>query len=369
MKTGFVWHERYCWHDYGAFAGPMRNVYPVEPGDAAEHAETKRRIKNLLDATEFTERLTPVKPRAATMDELLLVHTRNYIDSVKALSDGNGGEVGFAAFVGPGSSEIAALSAGGVIAATDAVMSGAVDNAYALVRPPGHHAQAATGMGYCVFANIALAVRHARKVYGLDRIAAVDWDVHHGNGTQSVFYDDPGVLTISIHQDGVFPRNSGYISEIGEGRGTGYNINIPLPPGCGDGAYRAAFQRVVLPALHAYRPQAIFVACGFDAGMNDPLARMMLGPETFRWMTAETLQAARNLCGGRLIMAHEGGYHAPSVPFLALPVFEELVGERAPVENPMSALVASFPATGLQPHQESFVEAARRAAQSHAWRK
>ncbi len=164
MKTGFVWHERYCWHDYGAFAGPMRNVYPVEPGDAAEHAETKRRIKNLLDATEFTERLTPVKPRAATIDELLLVpHARLYRQREEAVGcqrwPGR-----FCSLVGPGSYEIAALSAGGVMAATDAVMSGAVDNAYALVRPPGHHAQAGTGMGYCVFANIALAVKHARRV-------------------------------------------------------------------------------------------------------------------------------------------------------------------------------------------------------------
>ncbi len=168
----------------------------------------------------------------------------------------------------------------------------------------------------------------------------VDWDVHHGNGTQSVFYDDPGVLTVSIHQDGVFPRNSGYISETGEGRGIGYNINIPLPPGCGDGAYRAAFERVVLPALHAYRPQAIFVACGFDAGMNDPLARMMLVPNPSADDRRDAA-GARDLCGGRSSWRMKAAITLR--PFPSLPCgFRGLVGERAPIENPMSALSQHF---------------------------
>jgi len=369
MATGFVWHERYCWHDAGAFAGPMRALYPVEPGQAAEHAETKRRIKNLLDATEFSERLTPVKARLAGDDELARIHTRDYIAHVKSLSANGGGDTGVNAFIGPGGYDIAALSAGGVIEAADAVLSGKVRNCYALVRPPGHHAEPSRGMGFCVFANIALAVAHAKGVHQLDRIAVVDWDVHHGNGTQNAFWSDPSVLTISIHQEGVFPRNSGHTHETGEGRGEGYNINLPLPAGSGEGAYHACFERVILPALEAFRPQLILVACGFDAGINDPLGRMTLGPESFRWMTRQILQAAGDLCGGRVVMAHEGGYHAASVPFLALPVFEELTGARASIDNPVSALVASFPPSILLPHQEAAIEASRKVAVGHAWRR
>ena len=369
MATGFVWHERYCWHDPGAFAGPLRAIYPVEPGLPHETADTKRRIKNLLDATEFSERLTPVKPRMATDEELLRVHTREYLALIKSLSSDKGGEAGPVATLSAGGYEVAALSAGGVIAATDAVMTGAVQNRYALVRPPGHHAEASRGMGFCIFANIALAASHARAKYGLDRIAVVDWDVHHGNGTQSAFWNDPAVLSISIHQEGVFPRDSGHAHETGEGRGAGYNINLPLPAGSGEGAYRACFERVILPALDAYKPQLIFVACGFDAGLFDPLARMTLGPEAFRWMTAQVLDAARRHCGGRLVMAHEGGYHAASVPFLALPVFEELTGTRAPFDNPISALAATFPSTHLLPHQEAAIEATRQITHEQAWRK
>lgn len=369
MRTGFVWHERYCWHDAGAFAGPMRALYPVEPGQAAEHAETKRRIKNLLDAIDFTDKLTTIKPRMAADEDLLRVHTSEYLAHVKALSGGAGGDTGVNAFIGPGGFDIAALSSGGVIAAADAVLKGDVENSYALVRPPGHHAEAHRGMGFCIFANIALAVQFAKARHGLDKIAVVDWDVHHGNGTQSAFYDDPSVLTISIHQEGVFPRDSGHVGDTGAGRGAGYNINLPLPPGSGEGAYRACFDRVILPALHAYKPQMIFVACGFDAGLNDPLARMTLGPESFRWMAASMVKTARELCGGRLMMAHEGGYHAASVPFLALPVFEELTGLSAGIENPVSALAASFPPSPLLAHQEAPIEAARRIAEGHGWRR
>ncbi len=368
MRTGLVWHERYCWHDAGAFAGPMRALYPVEPGQSAEHAETKRRIKNLLDASEFIDYLTPVKPRIASGEELLRIHTSAYLAHVKYLSVNSGGDTGVNAFIGPGGLEIAVLSAGGAIAAVDAVISGQVDNCYALVRPPGHHAEPGRGMGFCVFANIALAIAQARAKHRLERVAVVDWDVHHGNGTQMAFWTDPSVLTISIHQEGVFPRNSGHVTEIGEGVGAGYNINLPLPPGSGDGAYRACFDRVILPALQAFKPDLIVVACGFDAGINDPLARMMLGPESFRWMTAEVLKSAQQLCGGRLVMVHEGGYHAASVPFLAMPVFEELTGIKAPFENPVSALVASFPPSPLLAHQESAIEASRKIALSHNWR-
>ena len=243
------------------------------------------------------------------------------------------------------------------------MVRGEVRNAYALVRPPGHHAEPDGGMGFCIFANLAIAIRHAQARHGIARAAVVDWDVHHGNGTQACFYDDPSVLTISIHQTGVFPQGtSGAPEETGHGAGAGRNINIALPAGSGSAAYRAAFDRVVLPALAAFRPELILGACGLDAGNNDPLGRMTLGPEDFRWMTAAVRDAAERQCGGRLVLSHEGGYHAPTAPFLALPIFEELAGEASGVVNPVANRMAGLPRDILLPHQDAAVEASRRAA-------
>jgi acetoin utilization deacetylase AcuC-like enzyme len=177
--------------------------------------------------------------------------------------------------------------------AFDAVISGKAPNAYALVRPPGHHAIADLGMGFCLFANAAVPIMHARAMHGVGRIAVVDWDVHHGNGTQAAFYGDPDVLTISLHQDNLFPPNSGALDENGEGAGKGYNLNIPLPPGCGNGAYLEAFAASCVPALERFKPELIVVASGFDASGVDPLGRMMVSsPRAIRAMTACWLEAA-----------------------------------------------------------------------------
>jgi acetoin utilization deacetylase AcuC-like enzyme len=294
------------------------------------------------------------------------VHTASHIVQVKDLSAGNGGQLGFSAFTGPGGYEIALLAAGATMAATEAVISGSVGNAYALVRPPGHHAGPTGSMGFCIFNNIAIAIRAAQARHGIGRVAIVDWDVHHGNGTQAVFYDDPTVLAISLHQDGVFPQVGqppfGAITETGSGKGVGSTINVPLPAGSGTGAYRAAFDRIVLPALNAFKPEMIVVACGLDAGNHDALGRMTLGPEDFRWMTLAVMSAATTLCGGRLVLSHEGGYHAPSAPFLALPIFEALSDKSSGVDNPIANRMAGLPSPILLPHQEAAVEAARTAA-------
>jgi acetoin utilization deacetylase AcuC-like enzyme len=363
MTTALVWHEKLMWFDTGTFAGPMPVGGWVQPGDPAENPEAKRRIKNLLDATGMTARMSVITPSPATDDDILRVHTSAYLAKVKALSAAYGGQIGVSAFTGPGGYELALLSAGAAIAATDAVLTGAASNAYAFTRPPGHHAEPDTGMGFCVFANIAIAARHAMARHGLKRIAVVDWDVHHGNGTQACFYDDPSVLAISLHQDGNFPQGaSGTVQETGIGAGVGATINVPLPPGSGRGAYRAAFDRVVLPALDRFKPELIFVASGLDAGNNDPLGRMMLLPEDFRWMTAAVRDAAARLCGGRLVVAHEGGYSAYTAPFLALPIFEELTGIPSGIENPMTVRLAKVPVSILAPHEAAVVEAARNVA-------
>lgn len=367
MATALVWHERMMWFDGGsAFAGLMRGVYPVQPGEAPESPEAKRRIKNLLDASGYIGAFTVLTPAEASEEDVRRVHTAAHLADVKAKSLAYGGQLGQSAFIGSGSYEIAMLAAGATIAATDAVLQGRVANAYALVRPPGHHAVPDGGMGFCVFNNIAVAARFAQARHGVGRIAVVDWDVHHGNGTQVCFYGDPSVLTISLHQEGNFPRIEqsihGAVEERGSEAGHGFAINVPLPAGSGGGAYRNAFERVVLPALDAFRPELIFVACGLDAGNNDPLGRMALGPEDFRWMTAAVKGAAARHCSGRLVLSHEGGYHAPTAPFLALPILEELTGVASGIPNPVADRAVGHPASALKPHEAAAIARARAAA-------
>ena len=226
-----------------------------------------------------------------------------------------------------------------MIAACDAVLDGEVDNVYALCRPPGHHALAGEGMGFCIFGNVSVAAHHLRSARGLGRVAIVDWDVHHGNGTQSAFYDDPSVLTISLHQDGCFPLFSGAVEENGEGAGAGANINVPLPRGGGRGAYVAAFERVVVPALERFSPDFIIVANGLDAGALDPLGRMQMHSDGYRELTKLMMGAADRLCEGRLVVEHEGGYSSAYVPFCGLAIVEQLSGLSSGVEDPMLEFV------------------------------
>jgi acetoin utilization deacetylase AcuC-like enzyme len=181
--------------------------------------------------------------------------------------------------------KIVLLALGGCLQAADAVLHGQIENAYALIRPIGHHAEADRGRGFCIFGNAAITARHAQKIHGLERIATVGWEVHHGNGTQWAFYDDPSILTIYIHQDGYYPPDSGTIDEIGEGDGKGYSLNIPLPAGSGHGAYIAAIERVVLPPLKVFNLELILVPSGFDANVMDPLGRMLNTSKTYSTMT------------------------------------------------------------------------------------
>jgi acetoin utilization deacetylase AcuC-like enzyme len=358
MPTGFVFHELYLWHNTWNWALVFPPGLTVQPGEHAENPETKRRFKNLLEVSGLMDHLTPIKPRPATEAEILRFHTPAHLDKIRRMSAAGGGDASELTPFGSGSYEIALLSAGGTIEAIDAVLSGQVRNAYALVRPPGHHATQDVGMGFCLFGNVAIAVMHAQAVRGVGRVATVDWDVHHGNGTQAAFYDSPDVLTISLHQDNLFPANSGGLHERGIGRGEGYNLNIPLPPGCGDGAYIEAMRRVVLPALERYRPDIIVVPSGFDASGVDPLGRMMVSTEGFRQMTRLLMEAADRLCGGRLLMSHEGGYSAMYAPYCGLAVLEEMSGHRTAVNAPWGPHIAAWGQQALQPHQAAAIDAA-----------
>jgi acetoin utilization deacetylase AcuC-like enzyme len=336
----------------------------VEPYRHIENPDPKRRFYNLLAVSGLLDRLVRIAPRRATDNELLRVHTPTHLDRVKTLSAGNGGDTGVNARIAAGGFEIAALSAGGAITAVEAVLDGTVRNAYVLTRPPGHHAEPDRGMGFCIFANGAIAARHALATQRVGRIAFVDWDVHHGNGTQRAFYDDPRVLTISIHQEQCFPPDQGGIEEIGVGPGTGYNLNIPLPPGCGEGAYRRVFERIVLPALNAFAPDLIFVISGYDAGIFDPLGRMMLHAGAFRRLGEIIREASDSLCRGRLILLHEGGYCPATVPFFALAVLEELAGVHTGVVDPLYERHRIAAGQALQPHQSALIDTLAETAES-----
>jgi acetoin utilization deacetylase AcuC-like enzyme len=359
-KTGFVWHERYMWHTTGIAAGVAPAGGYLEPGlFHLEEPSSKRRIRNLLEVTGLVDELHSIKPRAATEQQILRIHDAAYIERLKALSAIGFGDAGEKAPLGPDTWPIAQLAAGGCIAAADAIVRSDVINAYALVRPPGHHAERDRARGFCFLANVAITIAHLRSMHGLQRIATVDWDVHHGNGTQSIFFRDPHVLTISIHEQGNYPPDSGNLDEIGEDEGRGANINVPLPPGSGHDAYLAVIDRVVLPALQKFKPQMIIVPSGFDSCIFDPLGRQMTVAETFRRMTRALVGAADRLCGKRLLMIHEGGYANFYTPFCGLAVMEELSGIKTAADDPFGSHIDK-PVQRLQPHQAAVIEEAAR---------
>lgn len=354
-RTGLVWHERLMWHEQGLYSGLMPAGFPVQPGIHHEHPNTKRRLKNLLDASEFSLQLQPLQARVATRDELLRVHTAEYLDRLDALeAAGQGGEAGLDAPVGRGSVELARLAAGGALAGVDAVLDGRVDNAYCLIRPVGHHAEPDRGMGFCLLANGSIAAAHA-LARGLKRVAIVDFDVHHGNGAETVFWRNPYVLTISVHQDNWFPPDRGQVSARGEGPGLGFNLNVPLPAGSGFGAYRATFEQVIVPALDLYQPELVIVAAGYDASAQDQLGRMILGSSHYRYMLGQLLAVADRHAGGRLLATHEGGYNESTVPFLGLAVIETMAGGSSGVQDPYGPIFDGMPGHDLLPHQAQAV--------------
>jgi acetoin utilization deacetylase AcuC-like enzyme len=345
------------WHDPGPVTGVSPAAGAFQPGLFVENAETKRRLKNLLDAYEVTPQLQSLVVEPATDEMLLRFHTQAYLDRVRELSEGIGGDAGETALVGPGSDGIARLSAGGIYAAIQAVLKGEVGNAYSLCRPPGHHAERDQGRGFCLYNNIGVAILEAEARGLVERVAVVDWDVHHGNGTQQAFYGSRDVLTISLHQEMLYPVNLGNLEEQGEGAGLGFNINVPLPAGCGGGAYEQAMAQVVEPALRAFQPDLIVVACGYDAAYFDPLSHMLLISTHYRTMTQQMMRLADELCGGRLAYSHEGGYSEFYVPFCGAAVIETLAGINSGIADPYAG-TAGVANQALKPHQQEAVQAA-----------
>ncbi|MBG6120428.1 MULTISPECIES: class II histone deacetylase [unclassified Sphingobium] len=335
--TNFYTDERTFWHSTGVqslFLPLDRWVQPPTGSYGADTPDSKRRLLNLAQVSGLTGKLNVMSAVPVTTEDMCRVHTKDYISRFREVSAAGGGEVGLLAPFSIGGFEIAAMSAGLAKRAVDDVLSGRARNAYALCRPAGHHCLRDQAMGFCLLANIPIAIEAAFAKKQVSRVAVVDWDVHHGNGTQSIYYDRSDVLTISLHQDGCFPPGYSGIEDRGEAQGYGHNINIPLPPGSGHETYLHALEQIVAPALRAYRPDLIVVASGLDASAVDPLARMMLHSESYREMTKVMMTLADELSDGRLVVVHEGGYSEAYVPFCGHALLEALADETTEVVDP-----------------------------------
>src|SRR5438876_3657558 len=313
----------------------------------ANHPERPQRVQKawlVLEALQWLERdgLVQLTPRPATVDELGLVHDHAYIREVETF----GAEVAREAqagkkqsrffatdtYISAQSYEVARMAAGAPLVAIDAVMKGEVNNAYCLVRPPGHHALPDEAMGFCLFNNVAVAARYALDQYGLERVMIIDYDVHHGNGIQDIFYDDPRVLYFSIHQAPFYP-GTGLSDELGEGAGLGTTINVPLPAQTAFDTYEAVFRQIMAPASDRFDPQLILVSAGFDAHWKDPIGDMYLSTAGFARLTQIIIEQANFLCNGRLVMVQEGGYDLDAMANGVATCINLLLGDDAAVDN------------------------------------
>lgn len=356
-RTGYVWDERYAWHDTGTHAGIFPSGGFVQPYMNFESPESKARMASLVEVSGLVQDLTHIPAREVSDDDLARVHTREHIERIRVQSGDTGGDGGdnFTPF-GRGSFEIAKLAAGGTLAAARAVVNGEVDNAYALVRPPGHHAEPDMGRGYCLFANVPVAIEALRAERLVTKVAIFDYDVHHGNGAQKIYWEDPNTLTISVHQDRLFPVDSGLVDEQGGGAGAGTNINIPLHAGAGDEAYLAVVDEVAIPAIRAFQPELIMVSSGFDPSAFDPLGRMTVTSGGFKRMAERLVELATDVSDGKIVFSHEGGYSPVHVPFCGVAVLEALTGVETGVEDPVNVSVGASPALAITDWQRDTIE-------------
>ena len=290
MTTLLVTHPACAEHDMG-------EGHPERP-------ERMRAVEQALAAEAFHMLVRDIAPRA-TIEALTRVHPSDYIAALEQASPSEGVvQLDADTAMSPGTWEAALRAAGGAVFAVDEVVRARVDNAFVVTRPPGHHAEAATPMGFCIFNNAAIAARHAQIVHGLERVAIVDFDVHHGNGTQDIFWNDPNVMYASTHQMPLFP-GTGARGETGE---HDQIVNAPLRAGDGGDAFREAFEANILPRLDAFAPDLVIVSAGFDAHFRDPLGNLNLEEADFAWVTQRLLAIADKRCGGRLVSLLEGGY-------------------------------------------------------------
>ena len=294
-RVGFVYDPRYLGHEMG-------RSHPESP-------ERLRTICAQLQSSGTWSRLHQLTPRRAERQWVELIHDASYVDSLERRSPANGyASLDPDTSMSPGTLEAAFLATGGALAAVDAMMNGDIDQAFCAIRPPGHHAEADRAMGFCFFNTVAIAARYIQQHYGVQRVLIVDWDVHHGNGTQHAFYDDASVMFFSTHQFPYYP-GTGRATETGEGQGKGLTINVPFSGGQGDDEYREVFQKVLVPAADTFQPEFVLISAGFDAHRDDPLASMDLTEQGYAELTRIVASIAKNFSGGRILACLEGGYH------------------------------------------------------------
>ncbi|MDX1994906.1 MAG: histone deacetylase [bacterium] len=316
MTTAYLTHPRYLEHNL-----------PGHP----EHAGRIQAVWSKLEESGLASRMKRAEATPVTDAQILAVHEARYLDVFQQIALLSPDEVGmldhdtYALSVTP---EVARLAAGGVVDSVDLVLRGEADNALAAVRPPGHHAIPRRGMGFCLLGNIAIAARHAQKAYGIERVLIVDYDVHHGNGTQDMFYEDDSVLFISTHQSPFYP-GTGRLEETGNGSGKGYTLNIPLPAGQGDKNYATIFEQIVWPAARRFQPGLILISAGFDAHWTDPLAAMKLTLTGYDALTRQLIAMAKELCGGKIVFVMEGGYNLEALGYGVANIARALLGDDA----------------------------------------
>ena len=294
-KTGLVYHPAYLEHDMGA-------GHPESP-------DRLRAIMQQLEQSGTAAQLIRITPRKAEDEWITLVHTAKYVATLNRYTPTSGRvSLDPDTLMSAGSLNAAYLAAGGALAAVDAIMSQQVDHVFCAVRPPGHHAEAGRAMGFCLFNNVAIAARYVQKNYGLKRVLIVDWDVHHGNGTQHSFDDDPTILFFSTHQYPHYP-GTGCATERGTGAGEGFTINVPMEAGEGDEAYHTIFLKSLVPAADDFKPEFVIISAGFDAHRDDPLASMGLTEVGYADLTGIVAGIARRHAQGRILSSLEGGYN------------------------------------------------------------
>jgi acetoin utilization deacetylase AcuC-like enzyme len=309
LQTGLIYDPAYLNHNTGG--------HP-ESGDRVAYAYS------ILKKAGLLENIVAIKPRLASLEEIELVHIPGYITRLRDFSNRGGGSYGPDNIVSRGTFDTAMLAAGGILSAVDAVMERKVEGAYALVRPPGHHARPGQAMGFCFFNNIAIGARFAAKKYGLNRILLVDWDEHHGNGTEEIFYNESSVLYFSVHRDGNYP-GTGQIEQVGEGAGAGFNINVPLPRRCSDDDYEYVFRQILQPVANEYKPELVLVSAGMDTHAKDPIGQMNMSGPGYSRLAAVILEIASRWCGGATVFVLEGGYNLQALAEGVLAVINTMV--------------------------------------------
>lgn len=318
MTTGYLYSPIFLEH--------KEEGHPESPERLAE-------ILRVLDTTGVLPRLTALDPIPATEQQLLAVHTPEHVQRIKDIVARGGGHLDPDTYANSRSLDAALLAAGAIVRGVDAVMAGEVDNAFALVRPPGHHATRQHAMGFCLFNNVAVGAAHALDQHHLERVLIVDYDVHHGNGTQDIFYRTPRVLYASTHQYPYYP-GTGDWRDIGEGEGTGYTVNVPLPPRVGDVGYQRVFDDLFFPLGERYDPQLVLVSVGYDAHWRDPLAMENLSLAGYVSLARTLIELARDHAQGRIVFALEGGYDVPVCAHGVANTFRALMGD-ADIPDPI----------------------------------